>query len=108
MVWNLTEFGTFILKQNSSPFIQQLNLEGKLDFVQWFIQNNQTLFVWDLLKNQIFNHSNLDQQIRSTDDLFLRQQAKKYTVPWNEDNKQEVENLLCAHPRGWENSDKML
>ena len=89
----LTQFGTFFIKENSSPFLEQLNLQEKIQLVQWFIEKNRILFIWDLLQEQILNQTNIDrqiaknfiQQIRSTDDLFLRQQAMEYTVPWNQD-----------------------
>jgi hypothetical protein len=91
----LTQFATLITNKDSCPFIQQLNLDQKLQLAQWFIkEKNRPLFVFDLLKNHVFNQSGVDRQIcqdliqqfRSNEDLFLRQQAMEYTVPWNEDD----------------------
>jgi hypothetical protein len=91
----LTQFATLITNKDSCPFIQQLNLDQKLQLAQWFIkEKNRPLFVFDLLKNNVFNQSGVDRQIcqdliqqfRSNEDLFLRQQAMEYTVPWNEDD----------------------
>ena len=88
----LSQFGNFLIEENSSPFIQQFNLQQKIEFVHWFIQKDRILFIWDFLKEQIFNQTNIDrqirqnliQQIRSTGDLFLRQQSMEYFVPWDE------------------------
>lgn len=85
----LPQFGCFFSQDHS---IQQLNLQEKIEFVQWFIQKNRILFIWDFLKEQIFNQTNIDreilqnfiQQIRSTDDLFLRQESMEYIVPWDQ------------------------
>jgi len=90
----LTQLSTLITKKDSCPFIQQLSVDEKLHLAQWFIkEKNWPLFVFDLLKNSVFNQSGVDRQIcqdlirqiRQSEDLYLRQQAMEYTVPWNED-----------------------
>jgi hydroxymethylpyrimidine pyrophosphatase-like HAD family hydrolase len=72
-------------------FIQQLNVNEKLNLAQWFIkENDQGLFVFDVLKNHVLNQSQVDreqcqnllQQMRQSENLFLRYQALGYTVRW--------------------------
>jgi hypothetical protein len=90
----LTQFSTLINKNDSCPFIQQLDVEQKLRLAEWFIkEKDRPLFVFDFLKENVFNQSGIDQercqnllrQIRQNQDLFLRQKAMEYTVPWKED-----------------------
>jgi len=97
----LTEFSTLINKKDSCPFIQLLNVDEKLHLAQWFInEKHRPLFVFDLLKNYVFNQQgvnreqcqNLLRQIRQSENLFLRQQAMEYTVPWNEDGSVDNDN----------------
>ncbi|CAF1219378.1 unnamed protein product [Adineta steineri] len=89
-----TDISSEINNSHSSFFIQQLSGDEKLEVAQWFIkEKNRTLFVFDFLKNHIFNDNGVDREkcqnllreIRKSDDLYLRQQAMEYTVPWKED-----------------------
>jgi hypothetical protein len=102
---NLTIFAKLITNKDSCSFVQQLNLDEKLQLAQWFIKEKQRpLFVFDLLKNHVFNQSGLDRQIcqdliqqfRTNEDLFLRQQAMEYTVPWNEDGDVNDEQMSVS------------
>ena len=97
----LTEFATLINKKDSCPFIQLLNVDEKLHLAQWFInEKHRPLFVFDLLKDHVFNQQGVDReqcqnllrQIRQSENLFLRQQAMEYTVPWNEDGSVDNDN----------------
>jgi hypothetical protein len=97
----LTQLSTLITNKDSCPFVQQLNLDEKLQLAQWFIkEKDRPLFVFDLLKNHVFNQSGVNLQIcqdlirqfRTNQDLFLRQQAMEYTVPWNEDGNVDNDN----------------
>ncbi|CAF1560999.1 unnamed protein product, partial [Adineta steineri] len=90
----LTDISSEINNSHSSFFIQQLSGDEKLEVAQWFIkEKNRTLFVFDFLKNHVFNDNGVDREkcqnllreIRKSDDLYLRQQAMEYTVPWKED-----------------------
>ena len=90
----LIELSTLISKEDSCPFIHQLHVEEKLHLAQWFIkEKNRPLFVFDLLKTNVFSQSDIDKeqcqillkQLRQSENLFLRQQAMEYTVPWNEE-----------------------
>ena len=87
----LKQLATIISDKYSCPFIKQLNVSEKFDLAQWFIkEKDQGLFVFDLLKNQVFNQSgggreqrqNLLRQMRQSENLILRQQALEYTVCW--------------------------
>ncbi|CAF2442483.1 unnamed protein product [Rotaria sp. Silwood2] len=78
----------------SCPFVQQLNIDEKFHLAQWFInEKGQPLFVFDLLKNQVFNKTSVDKQqcqvllrqMRQSQNLFLRQQVLEYAVPWKQD-----------------------
>jgi len=78
----------------SCPFIQQLSIEEKFEVALWFInERNQALFVFDLLKNEIFNKTSVDnqqcqfllRQMRESKNLLLRQQALEYKVRWRKD-----------------------
>jgi hypothetical protein len=97
----LTEFATLINKKDSCPFIQLLNVDEKLHLAQWFInEKHRPLFVFDLLKDHVFNQQGVDReqcqnllkQIRQSENLFLRQQAMEYTVPWNENGSVDNDN----------------
>ena len=97
----LVQLAAVLPGANSCPFIQQLDTDGKLELAQWFIQEkNRPLFVFDLLKNDVFDQSGVDRQVRqdllrqlrSNEDLFLRQQAMEYVVPWNEDGDVDDQN----------------
>jgi len=97
----LTEFSTLINKKDSCPFIQLLNVDEKLHLAQWFInEKHRPLFVFDLLKDRVFNQQGVDReqcqnllkQIRQSENLFLRQQAMEYTVPWNENGSVDNDN----------------
>lgn len=91
----LTNLATCIDETDSCPFLQQSNIDEKLSFAQWFLkEKNRPLFVFDLLKNHIFNQSgfnqeqcrNILQELRQSKDLFLKEQAMTYNVPWKEEN----------------------
>jgi len=90
----VTQLSILITNEDSCLFIQQLNVDEKLHLAQWFMkEKNRPSFVFDLLKNSVFNQSGVDRelcqdllrQIRQSQDLYLRQKAMEYTVPWNED-----------------------
>jgi hypothetical protein len=90
----VTQLSILITNEDSCLFIQQLNVDEKLHLAQWFMkEKNRPSFVFDLLKNGVFNQSGVDRelcqdllrQIRQSQDLYLRQKAMEYTVPWNED-----------------------
>ncbi|CAF1313648.1 unnamed protein product [Adineta steineri] len=85
----------------SCPYVQQLNIEEKFDFAQWCINKmNIPLFVFDLLKNQIFNKASIDKQqcqillrqMRQSQNLLLRQKALQYKVPWKQDGTMNNDN----------------
>ncbi|CAF1409925.1 unnamed protein product [Adineta steineri] len=85
----------------SCPYVQQLNIEEKFDFAQWCINKmNVPLFVFDLLKNQIFNKASIDKQqcqillrqMRQSQNLLLRQKALQYNVPWKQDGTMNNDN----------------
>ncbi|CAF3902890.1 unnamed protein product [Rotaria sordida] len=87
----LIRLTTVISNKHSYSFIQQLNINEKFDLAQWFIkEKNLGFFIFDLLKNHVFNQSNIDReqcqnllrQMRQSENLFLRQQALEYTVHW--------------------------
>jgi hypothetical protein len=87
----LIQLAKVVSNQYSCSFIQQLNVNEKLDLAQWFIkEKDQGLFVFDLLKNHVFNKSNVDReqcqnllrQLRQSENLFLRQKTLEYTVRW--------------------------
>jgi hypothetical protein len=42
---NLIQFGTVITNKDSCPFIQQLNLDEKLQLAQWFIKEKKSTFI---------------------------------------------------------------
>ncbi|CAF4130497.1 unnamed protein product, partial [Rotaria sp. Silwood2] len=90
----LTELSSIIDKEESCPFIQQLNVDEKLNLAQWFVKNrNQPLFVFDLLTNHVFNQSGVDREqcqhllrhLRQSENLLVKEKAMSYTVPWVED-----------------------
>ncbi len=90
----LIQVSSLINNEDSCPFIQQLNVDEKLHLAQWFMkEKNRPLLVFDLLRDHVFNQSGVDReqcqsllrQMRENDNLFLRQQAMEYTVPWKED-----------------------
>jgi hypothetical protein len=90
----LTQLSTILSNRESCSFLQPLNLDEKLHFAQWFIEEkDRSLFVFDFLKTQVFNQTgvnreqsqNLLRKIRQNQNFFLRQQALEYTVPWIED-----------------------
>jgi len=87
----LIQLATVLSNKYSYSFIQKLNINEKFDLAQWFIkEKDQGLFVFDLLKNHVFNRANIDReqcqnllrQLRQSENLFLRQQALEYTVHW--------------------------
>jgi hypothetical protein len=89
----------FSNKYSSCSFIRKLNVNEKFDLAKWFIEEkDQGLFVFDLLKNQVFNQTsvnreqcqNLLRQMRESENFVLRQQALEYTVHWKKkkDKKQ--------------------
>jgi hypothetical protein len=84
--------------RDSCPFIQQLNMNQKLDLAQWLMEEkNRSLFVFDLLTNNVFNQSDVNQeqcqtllrQIRQSENLLLRQKALEYRVFRNENTDQD-------------------
>ena len=88
----VAELAKFITNGNSCSFIAQLTVEQKLDLAEWFIQEKKRpAFIFDLLKDSVFNQSSVDkqrcqsliQQLRQSDDLYLKQQAMEYTVSWD-------------------------
>ncbi|CAM2709425.1 unnamed protein product [Rotaria socialis] len=90
----LIDLSIFINKTDSCPFIQQLNVDDKLNLAKWFMEEkNRPLFIFDLLKNHVFNQSGVDQQqcqnmirnLRQSKNLFLQEQALTYIVPWKND-----------------------
>jgi hypothetical protein len=90
----LIQVSSLINNDDSCPFIQQLNVDEKLHLAQWFMkEKNRPLLVFDLLQIHVFKQSGVDReqcqnllrQMRENDNLFLRQQAMEYTVPWKED-----------------------
>ena len=77
---------------DSCPFVQQLSTDEKFQLALWFIHTkNQPLFVFDLLKNQVFNKSSVDKQqcqvllrqMKQNENLLLRQLVLEYKIPWN-------------------------
>lgn len=91
----LIDLSNVIIERNSCCFIQQLNLEEKLQLSQWFIQEkNRPVLVFNLLKNDIFDqyfihkqtYINILQQLRLSENLYLKEQSMTYIVPWNEEN----------------------
>ena len=71
----------------SCPFVEQLSIDEKFQLALWFInEKNQPLFVFDLLKNHVFNKTSIDKeqchvllyQMRQSKNLLLRQQALEY------------------------------
>ena len=92
----LTELGKSIAEKHSGTFIQNLNPQEKLQLAQWFIEeHDRGLFVFDLLKNHVFNQSKIDREqcqnllrrMRQSENLVLRQSTMGYTVRWK--NKKE-------------------
>ncbi|CAF4944398.1 unnamed protein product, partial [Rotaria sp. Silwood1] len=78
----------------------------KFDLARWFIkEKDQGLFVFDLLKNHVFNQSGVDReqcqnllrQIRQSENLYLRQRALAYTVRWK--RKKERNQRQCNQIR---------
>ncbi len=63
-------------------------VKKKLQLAQWFIkEKNRLLFVFDLLKNPIFDrqtYQDLIEQFRSNHDLFLRH--RRFVYGSNESN----------------------
>lgn len=85
----------------SCLFVQQLSVDEKFQLALWFInEKNQPLFVFDLLKDHIFNKTSVDRQqcqillcqMRQSKNLLLRQQALEYTVPWKKDGTTPDDN----------------
>jgi hypothetical protein len=79
---------------DACPFIQQLSVDDKLEVARWFVEEKKRgLVAFDLLKDSVFDEAGVDRekcqnllrQMRQSEDLFLRQQAMEYTVPWKED-----------------------
>lgn len=92
-----------ILSTNDGPcrFVQQLSVEEKFQLALWFsTEKNRSLFVFDLLKTQIFNKTSVDKQqcqvllrqMRQSENLLLRQRALQYKVPWRKDGTINDEN----------------
>lgn len=93
----------FSNKYSSCCFIQKLNVNEKLDLAKWFIEEkDQGLFVFDLLKNQVFNQTsvnreqcqNLLRQMRESENFVLRQQAMEYTVRWKKKKDQQQRHRI--------------
>jgi hypothetical protein len=93
----------FSNKYSSCCFIRKLNVNEKLDLAKWFIEEkDQGLFVFDLLKNQVFNQTsvnreqcqNLLRQMRESENFFLRQQALEYTVRWKKKKDQQQRHRI--------------
>ncbi|CAF4787876.1 unnamed protein product [Rotaria sp. Silwood1] len=102
----LIRLATVISNKYSCSFIQQLNVNEKFDLARWFIkEKDQGLFVFDLLKNHVFNQSGVDReqcqnllrQIRQSENLYLRQRALAYTVRWK--RKKERNQRQCNQIR---------
>ncbi|CAF1192166.1 unnamed protein product [Rotaria sordida] len=90
----LTELSTSISKEDSCPFIQQLDVDEKLNLAQWFIkERTRPLLVFDLLINHVFNQSGVDREqcrnllrhLRQCENLYVQEQAMSYIVPWEKD-----------------------
>lgn len=82
----------------SCSFVQQLSINEKFELALWFInEKNQPLFVFELLRDHVFNKASVNRQqcqvllhqMRQSKNLLLRQQALEYTVPWK---KNEINN----------------
>ncbi|CAF3787569.1 unnamed protein product [Rotaria sordida] len=85
----------------SCPFVQQLSIDEKFHLAIWFInERNQPLFVFDLLKNQLFNKTSIDKQqcqvllrqMRQSSNLLLRQQVLEYVIPWKQDGTLNIDD----------------
>ncbi|CAF3971219.1 unnamed protein product [Adineta steineri] len=85
----IEQLGNILYK--SCHFIQQLSAIERFDLAQWFInEKDQGLFVFALLKKNVFSQSGVDReqcqnllrQLRKSENLLLRQQALGYTVNW--------------------------
>ncbi|CAF4159623.1 unnamed protein product, partial [Rotaria sordida] len=90
----LTELSTCISKEDSCPFIQQLDVDEKLNLAQWFIkERTRPLLVFDLLINHVFNQAGVDREqcrnllrhLRQCENLSVQEQAMSYIVPWEKD-----------------------
>ena len=91
-----------ICSSDHGSFIQQLGLNEKVHFVQWFtVEKCRPLFVFDLLTQthcpQAKDHReacrDLLRQMRLSDDCILRERAMTYTVPWNDPSTNEGEEM---------------
>ncbi|CAF4251012.1 unnamed protein product, partial [Rotaria sp. Silwood2] len=89
----LTELSSFIKKTDSCPFIQFLNVDEKLNLVEWFIkEKNRSLLFLDLLINDIFKQSgvnreqcqNLLRYLRQSKNLFIKEQTMTYCISWED------------------------
>ena len=87
----LNIMSTSVSDESCPSFIQKLIVEDKLRLAQWFMaQNNRELFVWNWLIKGVFDQSGVDREqcrqllikFRQSDNLFVREQALDYTVPW--------------------------
>ena len=85
----------------SCCFLQQLSVEEKFQLALWFVnEKGRPLFVFDLLKNEIFNKASVDKhqcqlllrQMRHSKNLLLKQRALQYKVPWRKDGTINDEN----------------
>ncbi|CAF3417336.1 unnamed protein product [Rotaria sp. Silwood1] len=91
----LVKLASYLGDNNGScPFVQQLSIDEKFHLALWFInEKDQPLFVFDLLKNQVFNKASVDKQqcqvllrqMRQSSNLILRQQVLEYAIPWRPD-----------------------
>ena len=91
----LNTLSTLVSGDSCPCFIQTLNVDEKLRLAQWFTaQSNRELFVWDWLIKGVFDQSGVDRErcrqllikFRQSDNLFAREQALGYTVPWPPQN----------------------
>ena len=91
--------GSILPNTRAHSFLQQLTPNEKLNLAQWFIEEkDQGLFVFELLKKQVFSQKDADREqcqrllrrLRESENLFLRQQALEYTVQWKQ-KKEKVQ-----------------
>ncbi|UJR24725.1 hypothetical protein I4U23_006099 [Adineta vaga] len=104
----LTHLANVINDKNSCDFIQHLDLDGKLQLARWFIEEkHRSLVMFTFLKDSVFNQKGVDReqcqkllrQLRQSDNLYLRQEAMEYTVPWNEneDNEEDDDGMSYSN-----------
>ena len=95
-----------LAKPYSGHFIQRLDAQEKLQLAQWFIEeHDRDLFVFNLLKNHVFNQSNdnreqyqyLLRRMRESQNFVLRQQALEYTVKWKRKKERQRPKIVEKH-----------